>query len=148
MAVPDIDAEVVSAEALRRRIEEYEARKAAEALARRRHAEEEEIHRREMFLHEHLHPEALTRLMARVEAAASHGQSEILLGSFPSAWLADRGRALNNGEAEWPHTLTGVAREFYAFYLRHLHPKGYKLRAEIMGYPGGVPGDVGLYLSW
>ena len=31
---------------------------------------------------------------------------------------------------------------------RHFRSKGYRLRAEIIDYPGGMPGDVALTLSW
>ena len=31
---------------------------------------------------------------------------------------------------------------------KELRPLGYKLYAEIISFPGGMPGDVGLFLKW
>ncbi|HSA82287.1 MAG TPA: hypothetical protein VLE23_15835 [Geminicoccaceae bacterium] len=67
---------------------------------------------------------------------------------FPSDICTDGGRAINNGLAEWPQTLTGQARELYRYWHETLRPAGYRLRARILDYPGGVPGDAGFTLSW
>ena len=40
------------------------------------------------------------------------------------------------------------AKDAYNFYVKELRPLGYKLHAEIISFPGGMPGDVGLYLAW
>jgi hypothetical protein len=32
--------------------------------------------------------------------------------------------------------------------VHQLEPKGYKLRAQIMDFPGGMQGDVGIFLRW
>lgn len=142
------EAGIIDRHSLRRMMAEKEAERAAEALARQRAHEDEERHRHEMFMNDHLKPDMLPGLMRRVETAAANGQHELLLGAFPSAWLSDRGRAVNVGDPDWPHTLTGIMREFYAFYLRHLHPHGYQLRLQIISFPDGLLGDVGVYLSW
>jgi len=39
-------------------------------------------------------------------------------------------------------------REFYDSCERYPRPAGYKLRAQILSYPGGMPGDVGVFLHW
>ena len=44
--------------------------------------------------------------------------------------------------------LTGFAKRAYEFWQEELEPQGYKLRAQIMDFPGGVPGDVGVFLRW
>ncbi|KAA1057640.1 hypothetical protein [Azospirillum argentinense] len=67
---------------------------------------------------------------------------------FPSSYCSDGGRAINNFEPDWPDSLTGFAREVYDNYDRYLRPAGYKLRAQILSYPGGMPGDVGVFLHW
>jgi hypothetical protein len=51
-------------------------------------------------------------------------------------------------KSKWPSTLTGFAKDAYNFYVKELRPLGYKLHAEIISFPGGIPGDVGLYLAW
>jgi hypothetical protein len=72
-----------------------------------------------------------------------------MLGEFPSAWCTDGGRRINNQpDPSWPDTLQGFAREFYEFWERELKTKGYGLRAEIVSFPDGRPGDVGAFLTW
>ena len=67
---------------------------------------------------------------------------------FPSALCTDKGRAINNAEPDWPATLTGRPRQAYEFWKEHLQPAKYKLRAMIIDWPGGLPGDVAFFLSW
>jgi hypothetical protein len=55
---------------------------------------------------------------------------------------------LSQGEAGWENTLIGVPREIYEFWGRRLKPKGYRIRFQIIDYPDGMPGDVGITLSW
>ena len=35
-----------------------------------------------------------------------------------------------------------------AYWEANLKPLGYTARARIVDYPGGKPGDVGLFLAW
>ncbi|NJM91453.1 MAG: hypothetical protein HC861_01165 [Rhodospirillaceae bacterium] len=51
-------------------------------------------------------------------------------------------------EPDWPQSLEGFAKRAYEYFMSDLKPLGYKLTAQIMDYPGGMPGTVGLYLSW
>lgn len=87
-------------------------------------------------------------LATKTRAAAGRGEKEVLVMRFPSALCTDRGRAINNAEADWPSTLTGRPRQAYEFWKEHLQPAKYKLRAMIIEWPGGLPGDVAFYLSW
>jgi hypothetical protein len=32
--------------------------------------------------------------------------------------------------------------------MKELRPLGYKLHAEIISFPGGMPGEVGMFLKW
>jgi hypothetical protein len=36
----------------------------------------------------------------------------------------------------------------YQFWHKHLRPRGYKLKAQIVDFPGGLPGDIGMTLNW
>jgi hypothetical protein len=36
----------------------------------------------------------------------------------------------------------------YEFWKRQLQPLGYKIRFQIVDFPGGMPGDVGITLRW
>lgn len=87
-------------------------------------------------------------LANKTRAAAGRGEKEVLVMRFPSALCTDKGRAINNAEADWPSTLTGRPRQAYEFWKEHLQPAKYKLRAMIIDWPGGLPGDIALFLSW
>lgn len=117
-------------------------------LALARKAEEEQKKLREAFMSREVRPDATARVMAVVRRAAEQGKSEILLIQFPSRYCTDRGRAINNAEPDWPRSLDGFAKRAYDAYEQVLRPHGYKLQARILDYPGGMPGDVGLFLSW
>ncbi len=58
-----------------------------------------------------------------------------------------RGRAINNAEPDWPATLTGRPRQAFEFWKEHLQPAKYKLRAMIIDWPGGLPGDIAFFLK-
>ena len=128
--------------------EEIEMAKAREALEKKRKVEHERDEFREMFMHRDIHPDVFDRVSRLVKGAAERGQREVMAFQFPSAYCTDRGRAINNYEPEWPDTLTGFAKKAYEFYEKELEPAGYKLRAEVIDYPGGMPGDVGIFLRW
>jgi hypothetical protein len=83
-----------------------------------------------------------------VRSAAERGEREVLALRFPSEYCTDGGRAINNAEPTWPDPLTGFAKRAHGFWLKELQPQGYKVRAQIMDFPGGVPGDVGMFLRW
>lgn len=80
--------------------------------------------------------------------AASDGKLEAMVYSFPSELCSDGGRAINNGDPDWPDTLQGKARQLYERYKEVGQPLGYKLKATIVNFPGGMPGDVGFFLNW
>jgi hypothetical protein len=80
--------------------------------------------------------------------AVKSGQMEALIYSFPSSLCTDSGRAINNAEADWPSTLTGKAKALLDKYEEKARPAGYHLKAQIINFPDGIPGDVGLFLAW
>ena len=87
-------------------------------------------------------------LANKTRAAAERGEKEVLVMRFPSELCSDRGRAINNAEPSWPGTLQGKAREVYEAFERHGRPMGFHLKAMIVTFPGGIPGDVGFFLNW
>ena len=94
-------------------------------------------------------PEQLMQmLMQLVNGAAERGQSEVQVYRFPNALCTDRGRAINNSQPEWDKTLQGRPRAGYEFWRDQLRPLGFGLRAEVLEYPGGMPGDIGFFLTW
>ena len=92
--------------------------------------------------------EALKRVGIIVERAVANGLTEVQVYRFPNTLCTDHGRAINQQEQGWETTLTGVPKEMYEFWDRQLRPLGYKLRVQIIDFPGGVPGDVGITLKW
>src|SRR4029079_5699923 len=92
--------------------------------------------------------EALSRVAAIIEPAGSTGLTEVQVYRFPNALCTDHGRAINQQEPGWETTLTGVPKEIYDFWERQLRPLGYKLKVQIIDFPGGMPGDVGITLKW
>ena len=97
--------------------------------------------------HEKLH-EIAESLQAKMRLAAQRGEKELLVMRFPNLLCTDKGRAINNTVEDWPDTLTGRPRQAYELWRSHLQPMHYKLRAMIIDWPSGMPGDVGLFLSW
>lgn len=92
--------------------------------------------------------ERLKRAAAIINRAIANGQTEVFVGRFPNILCTDHGRAINNQEPGWENTLTGLPKELYQFWEKYLRPRGYKLRAQIIDFPGGIPGDVGITLIW
>ena len=92
--------------------------------------------------------QALDAVRRKVLIATERGEFEIEVFRFPAKWCTDRGRAINNGAPGWPDTLQGKARNFYDLFVERGRPQGFKLKAQILEFPGGLPGDVGLILSW
>ena len=92
--------------------------------------------------------EGIRRATAIIQRAAANGLTEVEVLRFPNTLCTDHGRAINNQEPGWETTLTGFPKEMYQFWQRHLRPKGYKLRFQIVDFPKGMPGDVGITLSW
>lgn len=138
----------LSADAVRsyirsRKDEEAAKRRAYEAEAK---ADRERLHAE--FDQREVSPEAMDRIASVIRKAVDMGEKQVLVARFPSDWLADQGRAITNHAENWPDSLSGFAKRAYDFFKRELEPRGFQLRAEIVDWPGGMPGDVGFYLQW
>jgi hypothetical protein len=83
-----------------------------------------------------------------INHAVENGLTMVQVYRFPHTLCTDNGRAINQAEEGWETTLAGVPKEIYDFWHRQLRPRGYHIRYEIIDYPGGMPGDVGIILSW
>jgi hypothetical protein len=92
--------------------------------------------------------EAIKRVTRIIQNAVSNGLTEVRVYRFPNVLCTDGGRAINQAEDGWEETLTGLPKEMYEFWKEVLRPKGYKLRYEIIDFPNGMPGDVGITLKW
>jgi hypothetical protein len=127
-----------------------EAEKASDYLRRQAEAEAE----KKMLLEKITKPSGVSeeertkRATAIIERAAASGLTEVLVYRFPNALCTDHGRAINQQEPGWEKTLTGLPKELYEFWHRQLRPLGYKLKVQIVDFPDGMPGDVGMTLKW
>jgi hypothetical protein len=92
--------------------------------------------------------EAIRRAVKIIERAVSNGRTEVQVHRFPNQLCTDRGRAINQQEPGWEKTLTGRPKEIYELWAKYFRERGYKLRVEIIDFPGGMPGDVGMTLKW
>lgn len=102
----------------------------------------------------------------RIRRAFERGENELMISTFPSSFCTDDGRAIVNAgrppivkpgkedeakrseEPEWLATLPGGVRQVYNYWRDNLKPGGFEFTARIINYPGGMPGDVGLFFSW
>jgi len=139
-----------SAQKVMEKIALAEAEKASEYVRRQAEAEAE----KKMLLEKITKPSGVSeeertkRAAAIIERAAANGLTEVQVYRFPNALCTDHGRAINQQEPGWETTLTGLPKELYEFWDRQLRPLGYKLRVQIVDFPDGRPGDVGMTLKW
>src|SRR3954462_13768675 len=83
-----------------------------------------------------------------IQRAVRNGLTEVLVYRFPNSLCTDKGRAINQMEKGWETTLTGIAKEIYQLWFDYLKPRGYRIRYQIVDFPGGMPGDVNIVLVW
>jgi hypothetical protein len=141
---------ILSAQELAAKLAKARSEKASAAA--KAHAAEEEAQK--ALLEKLSHPSGLSadaileKAAILVDRAVESGQTSILVFRFPHALCTDKGRAISQVEAGWEKTLVGLPKEIYELWGRQLKPKGYHIRFEIIDYPGGMPGDIGITLSW
>jgi CBS domain-containing protein len=114
----------------------------------RRSAAEQRRDRVKDLIDHHIADESWRALLHHAHDAAAHGGKELLLLRFPADLCTDRGRAINTPLPDWPRTLRGEAAEIYLRWERDLRPGGFHLAARVLNFPGGMPGDIGLFLVW
>jgi hypothetical protein len=139
---------IVTPDELRKVQDQRDSAAAREAMEKMRRAEDEQQQLQDAFMKRKIGPEAIERFNAAVKNAAEQGQHEILIGQFPASWCSDGGRRINNSLEDWPDSLQGIAKEVYEYHQKNLAPLGYKMRVEVLNYPGGVPGDIGIFFRW
>ena len=92
--------------------------------------------------------EAIRRGLEIIHRAIKNRVTEVEIIRFPNELCTDKGRAINQQEPGWENTLTGVPKEIYQFWDKYFRPRGYKLRVQIVDFPGGLPGDIAMTVSW
>jgi hypothetical protein len=134
----------------RRRIAEVEAEKATELMRRETAGDAEKW----ALLERLSNPsgvsddERMKRAAVIIKRAVDNGLTEVQVARFPNTLFTDRGRAINQQEEGWEATLVGLPKELFEFWQKYLQPRGYKLRYQIVDFPNGLPGDIGITLSW
>jgi hypothetical protein len=129
-------------------ISDNEMKKMEEERQRRRKREQEQRELREAFMSRDVHPEVMDRLNKVIRIAAEQGHKEVRVITFPASFCNDGGRRINNMLPDWPDSLEGFAKKAYEFYQKELRPLGYKLHAQVIDFPGGMPGEIALFLKW
>jgi len=133
-----------------RKSAEMEAEKAAEYMRKRKAAEAE----KKELLDRLSKPSGVTdeermrRAAAIINRAVQNGLTEIEVGRFSNQLCTDRGRAINQQEPGWEDTLTGLPKELFEFWKKHLEPRGYRIKYQIADWPDGMPGDISITLMW
>ena len=92
--------------------------------------------------------EAMRRAIAIIERGMKNRKTESEVFRFSNQLCTDKGRAINQQEPGWEETLIGEPKEMYQFWHKHLRPRGYKLRVQVVDFPEGLPGNIGMTMSW
>lgn len=146
----DIDDLLPTAAEIQRRAAIHEAEKADE-FARRLAAAEAE---KRALIERLSKPSGLTEdekiklASAVIQRAMRNGLTEVQVYRFPNSLCTDRGRAINRQEPGWEKTLTGIAQDIFQLWLDYLKPRGYRIGYQVIDFPEGIPGDIGIVISW
>ena len=101
-----------------------------------------------LLIDTHVSDAAWRQMLHHARTSAERGATEWLVLRFPSQLCRDGGRAINIADAGWPATLRGEAAELYLRWEQELKPAGFRLSARVLEFPGGMPGDIGLFVVW
>ncbi|MGO8920901.1 MAG: CBS domain-containing protein [Stellaceae bacterium] len=132
----------------RRLVADYENKEVHHREEQRRIAAEQHRRQTAELIDRHVSDTGWRNLLHEARLAAEHGAKEFMLLRFPSEACSDGGRAVNAGEPDWPARLRGDAAELYLRWERDLKPQGFHLAARVLDFPGGMPGDIGIFLGW
>lgn len=83
-----------------------------------------------------------------IQRAVRNGLTEVQVYRFPNTLCTDKGRAINQQEAGWENTLTGIPKEIFQLWIDYLKPRGYRISYQIIEFPGGMPGDIAITIAW
>ena len=137
------------------RVKDLFASRAAEAARRHAEAEAAEAQKKaelaafsERVQTYQITEEDRERAIARIRKAFEAGERELMLLKFPSVLCEDGGRRINNHLEGWQDTLPGVMHKIYEWWETELAPGGFTFAARVIDFPGGMPGDVGIFIGW
>ncbi len=110
--------------------------------------------------------ELIPAQLARIKNAFERGESELMVASFPCDFCTDGGRAVINAgeppinpptkeevakqaeEPGWLRTMPAGIRTAHEYWKKHLKAGGFGFAARVISYPGGKPGDIGIFITW
>ena len=144
----DVNAPPPSADQIRMALLEAQMAEAEKQEKLQAKANQELTKFTDSFLKDQVSEDEIAMVRRLVMNAVKNGKYEALVYSFPSDLCTDSGRAINSGDPQWTETLRGKAKQFYERYQKFGKPQGYKLKAMIINFPGGMPGDVGFFINW
>ena len=146
---------------------EQRRRRDQEAVERFQHRKEEEVSAYKQRLENvHLVDDMIPTQLERLKQAFERGESELMVASFPCDFCTDGGRAvINAGEPpinkpakeeeakqaeqpDWLLTMPAGIRKAQEYWKQHLKPGGFGFAARVISYPGGKPGDIGIFITW
>lgn len=133
---------------LKKIADDLDMERAKKAFEKMQAKEREKEELQQIFMHRDVHPDASKRINNAIKRAAEQGLNHIQALTFPAKFCNDHGRRINNLEPDWPESLEGFAKKAHEYYLKELKPLGYKITAQVLDYPDGMPGNVGIFLSW
>ncbi|WP_419898785.1 hypothetical protein [Roseomonas sp. USHLN139] len=127
------------------------ARRDAE-MAQLHQADQEAVKQRDAehraFLARALTEADAAEIQHRILRAFGRHEREVQVLSFPSDYCDDGGRRINHALPGWEEQLPGFAHAVYAYWSQTLKPGGFGLQARIVSMEDGMPGDVGLFVTW
>lgn len=126
----------------------HAAREEMERLEQRRAAREMREQRIRELAEQRLTEAQWLAMLQRARDAARAGGGEYMLLRFPAELCTDGGRAINAPDPNWMETLRGEARDVYQRWRNELQSQGFKIAAQIVDFPDGLPGDAALFLMW
>ena len=160
-ASEDLSVAKLFAEREERRRRDQEA---AERFQRRK--EEELAAYKQRLDNVHLVDEMIPAQLERLKHAFERGESDLMVASFPCDFCTDGGRAvINAGEPpinkptkeeearqaeqpDWLLTMPAGIRRAHEYWKQHLQQGGFGFTARVISYPGGKPGDIGVFITW
>lgn len=138
----------ISAATFRHLVESHEEAKRSAASRERKAQDEARRALVERLAGEHLSEAQWHLLVEHARAAAERGEPDFLLIRFPAALCDDGGRMINAPDPDWPTSLRGTPADIYERWRDEMKPAGFGLVARILDFPGGYPGDAGIFLTW
>ena len=148
LAPPAPAGDEISAEAFRTLVAAHEDHLEEERLAQRQALIEAREQRIKELAAQRLTEGLWRDMLFRSRAAATAGLTESMLIRFPSQLCTDGGRAINAPDPGWPQTLRGEPADVYRRWRNELHPRGFRIAAQVIDFPEGLPGDAALFLMW